>query len=57
MPLNEYYSPKIWEKLVQRIKSAFRLEPLLRELAKEEEPDPDKAEQTAPAQSWKSLWS
>jgi hypothetical protein len=40
IPLNEYYSPKAWNKLVERIKSVFRLDAVLRKMSVEESARP-----------------
>jgi len=36
IPLNEYYSPNGWNKLVERIKSVFRLDAVLSKMSDEE---------------------
>ena len=46
IPLNEYYSPNGWNKLVERIKSVFRLDAVLRKMSEDESASP--AESAAP---------
>jgi len=46
IPLNEYYSPNAWNKLVERIKSVFRLDAVLRKMSEDQSASP--AESTAP---------
>jgi len=38
IPLNEYYSPNVWNKVVERIKSVFKLNAVLRKMAVDERP-------------------
>ncbi|MBN2209167.1 MAG: hypothetical protein JW759_07715 [Candidatus Coatesbacteria bacterium] len=39
IPLSEYYSPNAWNKLVERIKSVFRLDAVLRKMSEDDSPN------------------